>query len=154
MWEQWFCNHCTLGVLPGVVEVPWEMFYPIMLGSRVVWIPKVISGLPRLPWSKKRVHLKELFFFQMMAILSAMMGNVKTVPVQFNENAAWSPHLSLSKKSRAVINEFFIWRGCQEYTCIDTCTTFALVNGNYLTPVQVNTTSCKDGLLEPSCRQE
>jgi len=60
-----------------------------------------------------------------------MSGSTKTFPVQFNENAAWS---------------------CDEYSCLDCCQTIALVQGAYLSPLQTNATSCKDGLLEPACR--
>lgn len=68
---------------------------------------------------------------QLMAILAAMAGSPKIFPVQFNENAAWS---------------------CNGFRCLDTCQTFYLINNNILTPVQVNSTSCKEGLLEPACR--
>ena len=43
-------------------------------------------------------------------------------------------------------------RGCDKYSCLSACQTIDLVKKSYLSPVQVNKTSCNDGLLEAACR--
>ena len=49
-------------------------------------------------------------------------------------------------------NAFNKFRSCSEYSCLNECKLIALVNGNYLSPLQTNQTACNDGLLEPACR--
>ena len=47
---------------------------------------------------------------------------------------------------------FLSLRGCDSFQCLDCCQVIALVQGNNLYPLQTNTSSCQDGLLEPACR--
>lgn len=70
------------------------------------------------------------FQLQLMTIISTMMGSVYTYPIQFNENAAWT---------------------CDEFSRLDNCQIFTLTDGNYLSSVQTNLSSCDSGLLEPAC---
>jgi len=46
----------------------------------------------------------------------------------------------------------FIWRSCLEATCVPGCILPSIIDAKSLTPLQTNSSSCRDGLLEPACR--